>query len=139
APQNARMKGAPKQRIKGTFSPLSLARVKKEHSELLKGKKPSPPPNAPPWISIASYPTSIMDNTCADIDGLTYCVGGIDGGFNVRNSGNVYDPDTDSWSSIASMNDAREKPAVAAIDGKLYVTDGWYSNGLADGNLEIYD
>ena len=79
-----------------------------------------------------------MDNTCAEIDGLLYCVGGFDGGNNT-NAGNVYDPETNSWSPIASMTGIREKPVVAAIDGKLYVTGGWDANGTPDGTLEIYD
>ncbi len=63
--------------------------------------------------TIANYPTSIMDNTCAEIDGLMYCVGGFDGS-NTTSAGKVYDPNTNTWASIASMADAREKPAVAA-------------------------
>ena len=37
----------------------------------------------------------------------------------------VYDPDTGSWTALASAADTREEPATAFIDGKLYVTGGW--------------
>ena len=128
--------GAALNRVHGNFSPLRAV--------IAKGAKPAPTAdavqtiNAPPWTDIAGYPSSIMDNTAAEIDGKIYSVGGFDGGTNL-NSGNVYDPSSDSWSPIASMTGVREKPAVAAIDGKLYVTGGWDNNGTPDPSLEIYD
>lgn len=130
-------KPAPVKRINGQFSPHSVIATKGQ--KYGQTKQSSPAPNAPPWTDIANYPTGIMDNTCAEIDGLIYCVGGVDSGLNTVSSGNVYDPSNNSWSAIADMSDAREKPAVAAIDGKLYVTGGWDASGSPDGVLEIYD
>lgn len=131
--------GAPVMRIKGQFSSMSLSGAKKSAPQMLNSTSKPIAPNAPPWTAIASYPTPVMDNTCADIEGLMYCVGGIDDGFNVLSAGYVYDPGSDAWTAIADMSDAREKPAVAAIDGKLYVTGGWDASGSPDSTLEIYD
>ena len=51
----------------------------------------------------------------------------------------AYDPASDTWTQLASMTGAREKPAAAAIDGLLYVTGGWDEFGTPDPTLEIYD
>lgn len=131
--------GAPLRTIKGNFSPLSVAAFRKANG----GKLPKPfgnkrGPNDAPWTDIAGYPSSIMDNSGAEINGLIYQVGGYDG-FQILNTGAVYDPSTDSWAAIASMSTTREKPAVAGINGLLYVTNGWDSNGSPNGVLEIYD
>jgi N-acetylneuraminic acid mutarotase len=137
-------KGAPLINIKGHFSPLGFG-AKTRQTKLVVNDadkdadvvKPVSP-KAPPWTDIANYPSSIMDNTCAEIDGKIYCVGGTDGS-STSNASEVYDPGANSWASIAAMAAVREKPAVAAIDGKLYVTGGWDSSGSPDATLEIYD
>lgn len=123
----------PVMRVKGQFTPLSFLSKNR-----FKSANPPVAPKVAPWVAIANYPSAIMDNTCAEISGLVYCVGGFDGG-DVSKAGKVYDPGSNSWAPIADMADAREKPAVAAIDGKLYVIGGWDSNGTPDGKLEIYD
>jgi len=96
-------------------------------------------PLAPTWSTIANYPTGIMDNSTAFIDGKEYSVGGIDSGFNLLKSGFVYDPGANSWSPIADMPVAREKPGVAAVNGMLYVTGGWDSTGTPIPETDVYD
>lgn len=110
------------------------------HSSTLAGNMAnlSALPNAAPWVLVAGYPIAIMQNGAAEIDGKVYSVNGFDG-VSVTNAGNVYDPSTDSWSPIADMSDGRLKSAVAAVNGKLYVTGGWSAAGPPDGVLEIYD
>jgi len=97
-------------------------------------------PNDAPWTSIADYPVPVMDSSAArDTDtGLVYSVGGTDT-HSTYAMGYVYDPNADQWSSIASMPDPVEKPAVAFINGKLYVADGWDSKGNPTAALQIYD
>jgi N-acetylneuraminic acid mutarotase len=131
--------GAPLKTIKGNFSPLSVAAFKKANGgKLPKAAAANRGPQDAPWTDIAGYPGAIMDNTGAEINGLIYQVGGFDGG-SILSSGNVYDPSTDSWSSIADMGTTREKPAVAVINGLMYVTNGWDSVGTPNGILGIYD
>src|SRR5262249_31912160 len=76
APQGAGkiMAGAPVKRVKGQFSPQRPANAKQGLDQKTPSN-PIPVPNSPPWTAIANYPSAVMDNTCADIDGLTYCVG----------------------------------------------------------------
>jgi N-acetylneuraminic acid mutarotase len=96
-------------------------------------------PLAPTWSTIAGYPTGIMDNSADLIDGKEYSVGGIDSGFNLLNSGYVYDPGANSWSPIANMPVAREKPGVVAANGLLYVTGGWDASGTPIAETDVYD
>lgn len=128
--------GAKLKLIHGTFSPLSALKGGNAPSKKPAGSKRGP--NDAPWTDIAGYPSNIMDNAGAEDNGLIYQVGGYDG-FQILNTGNVYDPSTDSWSAIANMSGTRERPAVASINGLLYVTNGWDSSGQPNGTLEIYD
>jgi hypothetical protein len=97
------------------------------------------PPLAPTWSTIANYPQPIMDNSAAFIDGKEYVVGGFNFSLGVTNTGNVYDPGTNSWAPIANMAAAREKPGVAEVNGLLYVTGGWDTAGNPTAQTEVYD
>jgi N-acetylneuraminic acid mutarotase len=91
------------------------------------------------WLTIAQYPTSIMDNNADIINGKEYSVGGVDSTFATTNKGWVYDAGANAWSPIANMTIAREKPGVAAVNGKLYVTGGWDTSGSPVATTEVYD
>ena len=41
------------------------------------------------------------------------------------NSADVYDPQADAWTQLASMGSARRVHASAAVGGKLYVFGGY--------------
>ena len=131
--------GGPVQLRSGSYSPLRSGAFSPKESQ---NHGPDPkrpiPPHAPPWTNIAGYPTAIMDNTAAELDGFIYSVGGLDG-FNTLNTGYRYDPGSDSWSAIADMADVRQKPAAAFINDKLYVVGGWGVFGDTLTSLEIYD
>ncbi len=80
-----------------------------------------------------------MDNTADVFDGKVYSVAGIDGALSFLDDLFVYDPAADTWTQLASLSIAREKPAAAFVDGLLYVTGGWDSLGGNVSALEIYD
>jgi N-acetylneuraminic acid mutarotase len=127
----------PVQRVSGTFSPLSAAKMTK----LAGGAaKPTAQPYDAPWTAIANYPTPIMDNAAATdpVTGLVYSVGGFDS-RNTTAAGDVYDPSSKQWTSLPPMQNAREAPQAAFINGKLYVTGGWGSNGIPVATTEIYN
>jgi len=69
--------------------------------------------------------------------GYLFAVGGMDmnkGATSIER----YDPRTDNWSQIASMNDRRVQFGVAVVEGKLYVVGG--RDGLKTLNtVECYD
>ncbi len=95
-------------------------------------------PNALPWTAISNYPQVIMDNSADAFNGKAYSVGGYNGSATVTDT-YVYDPGSGNWLALAAMADAREKPEVAFVNGKLYVVGGWSASGYPDDKLEIYD
>lgn len=95
--------------------------------------------DASPWMEIANYPTTIYDTSCAEIEGLVYCVGGVEGRDGNTKKGAVYNPSGNTWSALPEMSIERQKPAVVAIDGLLYVTGGYDQESLPIASLEIYD
>ena len=124
--------GAPLQRVKGDFASGRLSRGKAAAS------KAGVTPYAPPWTAIADYASPVMDNGAAVLNGKIYSVAGIDGA-NVLNKAYAYDPGTQAWTAIASLNTGREAPQATASGGKLYVTGGWGSTGAAVPKTEIFD
>lgn len=85
-------------------------------------------PVANTWTSKAAMPTSRSWAGGAVINGKLYVVGGCAANSDCRiattNILEVYDPVTNTWASKAPMSTARLGPAVAAINGILYVAGG---------------
>ncbi|HEY2579534.1 MAG TPA: carboxypeptidase regulatory-like domain-containing protein [Streptosporangiaceae bacterium] len=135
--------GAPVERVKGTFSPLSAiknaAAVKRSEARI-RPSRPGVTPADSPWVNLANFPSTVMDNSAAadTTTGNVYSIGGFDGSTNVS-GGFVYNPATQAWTAIASMANAREAPSVAFIGGKLYAVGGWDNSGNPVAALEIYD
>ncbi|MDX6330572.1 MAG: hypothetical protein QOI83_2955, partial [Streptomycetaceae bacterium] len=127
--------GAPLQKVEGHYSP---ERFQPGKTATKTAAKPATTPYAPPWTTVADYPTPIMDNGVATINGKVYSVGGSDG-LAITAKSYVYDPGTQAWNAIATMSTAREAPQAAAVNGKLYVFGGWNSNGNPVATTEIYD
>jgi len=142
--QHSAMTGAPIQRVKGSFSPLSAIKAGAVKGGAVKGSKASPgaaaQPYAAPWTTVANYPKAIMDNAVATdtSTGNVYSVGGYDGSTNTT-AGYVYGGATQQWTALPSMQFAREMPQAAFVNGKLYVVGGWDNSGNPVSQLEIYD
>ncbi len=90
------------------------------------------------WESLAiTAPTKRTYTGVGVMDGKLYVVGGMDeAGFSTTVE--VYDPESDTWSSLPDMPTPRHSPHVHAINGKLYVISGHDQNGWVDAN-EVYD
>jgi N-acetylneuraminic acid mutarotase len=133
--------GAPLRRLSGQFFPGSLAKYLGSGGAPPQGSEADAPgaPTDAPWTDIADYPFDIMDSTGDWFDGLIYSAAGIDGGLSFLDTLYVYDPETDTWTQLASMSEVREKPAAAFVDGLLYVVGGWDNFGTPVATLEIYD
>jgi hypothetical protein len=129
--------GAPVEQVHGTFSPLSAARAKKATGG---ASRPAAQPYDAPWTTVTNYPTAIMDNAVATdtATGLVYSVGGYDGKATTA-AAYVYDPDSQQWTALPYMKYPREAPQAAFIDGKLYVTGGWGSDGNPVAVTEVFD
>ena len=87
------------------------------------------------WNYIASMGTLRAECGLAALGGKLYAVGGQTPSIPSSNgttgieliataSAEVYDPNTNSWSYIASMNAPRAGLSVVALGGKLYATGG---------------
>ena len=70
------------------------------------------------------------------LDGKIYFVGGYAG--NRENLLERYDPTSDSWETLAPMNEAREA-TTAILNGKIYAIGGRGSSGNPLSSVEIYD
>lgn len=55
------------------------------------------------------------------LDGIIYALGGYDG-VNRQNSAERYDPKSNQWTMMQSMNKQRSDAHACALDGKIYIT-----------------
>jgi large repetitive protein len=98
------------------------------------------------WTSVAAMATRRDNLGAAAIDGKLYVFGGrtrnadgttIDG---TLASGEVYDPATDTWSSIAPMPTGRRTMVVGTLNGRAQLIGGEISSdGKAFAENEEYD
>ncbi len=83
------------------------------------------------WKRVADLPEERDFLSAVALNGRLYAVGGL---INPRDSFVAdapssksiyrYSPQDDSWERLADMSDARYRPAVATLDGQLYVVGG---------------
>ena len=62
---------------------------------------------------------------------MIYAVGGDDGGNDILTTAERYDPDTNSWTPIASMGTARIYLGLTTLNNNLYAVGGY------DGNINL--
>jgi len=96
------------------------------------------------WDTCAPMPTGRFALTACALDGKIYVIGGskpISEGALGYATVEVYDPETDQWTTISSMNHPRFELTSTVIDGKI-----WAMYGFPDGNpppvhshFEVYD
>lgn len=56
-----------------------------------------------------------------ELDGLIYALGGFDGKNRLK-SAERYDPSTNQWTLISSMNFLRSDAHACTLNGKIYIT-----------------
>ncbi len=83
-------------------------------------------------------PTLRYNVGIGQLGGKFFTVGGVDAdvGHEVTTV-EVYNPETETWSSIADMTNQRYHPLVVGMNGLLYVLGGYDSGNLND--IEVYD
>lgn len=62
-----------------------------------------------------------------ELNGLIYALGGFDG-KNRLNTAERYDPITNQWTLIPSMNFLRSDAHACTLNGKIYITGMWLMN-----------
>jgi Uncharacterized protein conserved in bacteria len=86
------------------------------------------------WASARPIPLALNHNSAAVAAGKLYSFGGS------SKQVFVYDPVSDTWSAVASMNSLHDAtPAVGVINNKMYVAGGVDSSGTSTSALEVYD
>merc|ERR1711924_135715 len=103
-------------------------------------------PSSDVWTAAAAMTENRRDAGAAVMGGKLYVAGGYlndDTGRRLPgtlSSVECYNPLTNSWTTVAPMITAREQPAIAALDGKLYACGGWIqSSRTALTSVERYD
>lgn len=96
------------------------------------------------WVAIANWPGTARGPAWAigvpTAGGKVYTGGGDDGLGIATAACHVYNPATDSWSAIASMNQARTKHAAAVyFAGNIYVFGGESPAGTMLNSVEVYN
>ena len=72
----------------------------------------------------------------AALDNKIYVTGGYGNNQNMS-SVDCYDPDTNTWSQMANMNNARAGHSLVSLHGRLYAIGGGW--GVDSWNIEVYD
>lgn len=87
------------------------------------------------WTQLNELPQPIGAHQMVNVDGTLYIVGGVPQGTTLW----AYDSQTDTWdTTLSPMPTAREHLGAAALDGRLVVVGGRWSQGnLA--TVEAYD
>ncbi|MDD3394218.1 MAG: kelch repeat-containing protein [Anaerotignum sp.] len=105
-------------------------------------------PSTNTWTILTPMPTPRDGFQTEVIDGKIYAIGGYSGAFignpsrvDSLSSAEVYDPSTDTWTTLASMSATRCYHQTEVIDGKIYAICGFGPFG-SDNRLlstEVYD
>jgi len=107
-------------------------------------------PSTDIWTILASIPIDCKDFQTEVVDGKIYAIGGYNGSIwhisdlNSLSSTEVYDPPTDTWTTLAPMTTSRYDFQTEVINGKIYVIGGWYvsagdSKGKSLSSTEVYN
>lgn len=87
-------------------------------------------PTTDTWVFKTAMPTARASFGIAVYQNKIYCIGGLAGVEQnpykriVSGANEVYDPETDSWQTAASMPTPKEGVQANYVDGKIYVIGG---------------
>lgn len=80
------------------------------------------------WSEAAPLPIPLNHPNVAAVDGRIYVLGGLSGGDSWEALGDsfVYDPETDRWTTLASMPEEHQRgsAAMGTKDGSIYMAGG---------------
>jgi Subtilisin-like serine proteases len=96
------------------------------------------PAVADAWARIANTPAAVFDNSAVTVGGRVYSIGGGSGTGNERKTW-VYDPAINTWTTLPDMPTARSKPALGAVDGKIYAIGGWGAGSTPPATVDVFD
>jgi N-acetylneuraminic acid mutarotase len=95
------------------------------------------------WENRTSMPTPRFNLDANVVDGNIYLIGGYDSslpyGGDAAVTNEVYDPETDTWTTKASMLAAKSDYASAAVGDKIYIIGGGSLSNPLTTVTQIYD
>jgi N-acetylneuraminic acid mutarotase len=100
-------------------------------------------PTTNTWTKKKNMPTPRLGLGTSVVDGKIYAIGGMSSGSNfwsgMRDTVEIYDPETDSWSIGSSMPTPRCWFTTSVVNGKIYVIGGALVSKRPISNVEVYD
>jgi N-acetylneuraminic acid mutarotase len=95
------------------------------------------------WATKTSMPTKRLGLGTSAVDGKIYAIGGMTSGSNfwsgMLDTVEIYDPETDSWSTGSSMPTKRCWFSTSVVDGKIYVIGGILVTKEVLSTVQVYD
>ena len=106
----------------------------------IEGVFPTPPGDSSPtrWRTRAQMPTPRTDHAVAAYQGLVYVIGGVSSN-GATGRVEIYDPNTDTWTTGRSKPTPVGFIAAAQVGDKIYVPGGIDAGRQPQDILEIYD
>lgn len=96
-------------------------------------------PTVSPWAARAVLPTSRRGLAVSSVNGLVYAIGGANSTGTVLRTVQSYSPNTNSWTTRASLPAARQTGnGAVAINGLIYVAGGHDATGALTRTLYAY-
>ena len=94
------------------------------------------------WNIATNMPIKRLMPGVAALNSKIYVTGGCNDDNQPNNlcpvsSVDCYDPDTNTWSQMANMNNARAGHSLVSLHGRLYAIGGGW--GVDSWNIEVYD
>lgn len=89
------------------------------------------------WRDLAPMPTFRSGTVTAVVNGKIYVMAGgykqPDGTFRFLNTVEIYDPERDQWQAGPSLIQPHDYPAIAELDGRIYVMGGHHPEAYLGG------
>jgi len=76
------------------------------------------------WTKKANMPTTRVNLSSSEVDGIIYAIGGWNGSTFFPTV-EAYDPKTDTWTKKKDMPTARMGLSTSVVDGIIYAIGGW--------------
>jgi N-acetylneuraminic acid mutarotase len=114
--------------------------------EILTGANEVYAPTTDTWATKTPMPTPRNFLQANVVDGKIYLIGGqhqqpieLPPTEHSSNLTEVYDPENDSWSTMASIPNTVYGYSSAVVDGKIYIISGWTNKGTLSDQVQIFD
>lgn len=97
------------------------------------------------WAQLADMPTRRWGHSAVALNGKIYVFGGVSGagqsGWVPYSSVEVYNPQTDTWTTKSNMPTNRYCLSTCVLDRSIYTIGGWYNSGGGPiyNKVEVYD